>query len=564
MLGVTYETDVEATMRDGTVLRADVWRPSGRGRFPTLLMRTPYGKQGAQDTVFAHPHWWAQRGYAVVVQDTRGRGASDGVFTVLMEGDDTVDTILWAAELPYSNGRVGTYGFSYPGTLQLQGAVRQPEPLKAIAPAMAQGDPYDGWVFNNGAFALAFNASWATFMGQEMARRRGDAALELHLMKQLGALPSQYLTLPLTDIPNFDIDGVGDFFLEWLEHQRRDEYWDDREVVSQLSATRCPAFVVAGLWDVFLEGSLDVFAELDRATEQPHVNELVLGPWYHQPWGRIVGGTNYGPTADNIVSESQLRFFDQWLRDGEELDEPTVRWYVTGANRWEKTNSWPPPSDSLQMFLRSDGRANSLSGNGFLALEPPDSEPPDVFTYDPAVPVPSLGGRSCCVDGIAPMGPTDQRPVEVMNQVLVYTSPPLDDPRLVAGRIEAQIFAASSAADTDWTIKICDVHPDGRSVNVQEAIQRARFAASDRHPELVPPGQPTEFNFEVGTCAHLFEAGHAIRVEISSSNFPQWDRNLNTGNPAGTDTISDRVVATQFVLHEAGSASKITLPVLDL
>jgi uncharacterized protein len=562
MLGITYDEGLDVAMRDGTVLRADCWRPQRAGRYPVLLMRLPYGKSGAQDWTYAHPWWWASQGYAVVVQDTRGRFSSDGEFEPFVsEGDDSEDTIAWAAEQPFSDGRVGMYGFSYAGMTQLRGAVRRPEGLAAIAPAMTQAEHYEGWAYHHGAFSLAFNASWATFLAQNIGRRTHGSSLESELMTQFVSMPALYGTLPVRDIPHLGRDGPGRFFQDWLDHETRDDYWNRVDVRDDLASIDSAAFVVAGLHDIFLEGNLEVFERLSTGPRAEDAR-LVVGPWYHVPWIRSFGELDYGAEAANTVSETQLRFFDQWLRDGDPFDGPRARWFVTGANTWQTSDDWPPPSTPWVLHLRSRGRANSLSGLGFLSEEAPGAEAPDVFSYDPAVPVPSRGGRSCCEEGVAPIGPADQRPLEMMNQVLVYTTPPLDQDRLVVGRIQARLFAATSARDTDWTVKVCDVHPDGRAINVQESIQRARFAAGDETPRLIPPGEVSEFRFDVGSCSHLFRAGHAIRVEVSSSNFPQWDRNLNTGNPVGEDTISDRVVATQFVLHDSDHPSSISLPLL--
>lgn len=561
--GVAHEQEIEAQMSDGTILRADVWRPEAPGRYPVLLMRTPYGKAAAQDSTYAHPWWWARCGYAVVVQDTRGRYSSDGVFVPFEgEADDTEDTVALCAQLPFSNGRVAMYGFSYPGAVQLQGAVRRPESLTAIAPAMTQADFYEGWAYHNGAFSLAFNASWATLLAQDVARRRGDARLELDLMNQLASMPGSYGTLPLRDFPNLGEGGPGSFFQDWLGHDTRDHYWQKLDVRERLPDIDCAALVIAGLWDAFLEGNLEAYRRM-REGSRGSDTRLIVGPWYHVPWIQAFGEVDHGPNAANDVSEWQLSFFDQWLRDGDALDGSRVRAFVTGVNSWQGFADWPPQSTVWVLFLSSSARANSLSGAGMLSEEPPGAERPDVFSYDPSVPVPSLGGRSCCVEGVAPIGPADQRIAEMMNQVLVYTSPALARDRLVAGKIRAHLFAATSAADTDWTIKVCDVFPDGRSINVQESIQRARFHGGDSATTLIPPAEIREFVIDVGTCCHVFRSGHAIRVEISSSNFPQWDRNLNTGHPIGVDTISDRVIATQYVFHDSEHPARIVLPTLE-
>lgn len=563
MVEVTVDRNVATPTRDGVVLRADVWRPAGRGRHPVLLMRVPYGKESAQDATYAHPWWWASKGYVVIAQDTRGRWASDGEFVPFVtEGVDTVDAVTWAAEQPFSNGRVGMYGFSYAGLTQLHGAAQAPDALAAIAPAMAQADPYEGWTYRNGAFSLAFNVSWAALLAQDVARRHGDPPLEANMMAQFMSTPSIAGTLPLSDMPNMGADGPAPFFNEWLAHPRRDAYWTERDMTGRLNEVVAPAFVVAGLWDVFLDGSIAAYQAINSGAATDG-SRLLIGPWAHVPWTPIVAQADHGPHAINRVNETQLEFFDNQLRDGDEPGGLPVRWFITGADAWEESHRWPPEAGPWQLFLGARRRANSVQGGGYLSDEPPGPQDPDVYVYDPAVPVPSVGGRSCCVEGVAPIGPMDQRPVELMNQVLVFTSPPLEGDRLVVGNVRFHLFAATSAVDTDWTIKLCEVDPYGRSTNVQETVQRAGHYVKLDGEAPIEPGVVTEFVVDIGTCCHLFRAGYRVRVQISSSNFPQWDRNLNTGTPIGNDSMSDRVVATQFVYHDADHPSRIVLPILE-
>ena len=562
MLGVTLDADVGIPMRDQVTLSADVWRPTGDGRLPVLLMRTPYGKRVAQDYTYAHPWWWARRGYAVVVQDSRGRHASEGGFEPFATmADDTVDTVRWVHDQPFCNGRVGMYGFSYPGAAQLLGVVQDASGVDAIAPAMTQADFYEGWSYRNGAFALAFCASWATFLAADVARRGGDSDLEAALMG--ASMPELYNTLPLGRIPNLGPSEAGGFFSEWLAHPSRDEYWDRWDVGDLLPSADTAVLAVAGLWDTFIDGTIDVYRKV-RGGVRADDARLIIGPWYHMPWIRSFGQKDFGPEADNTVSELQLKFFDQWLRDADPSEGSRVRAFISGADTWEDLSDWPPETGGWTLFLGSDGRANSLGGGGYLSEISPGAEEPDVYTYDPSTPVPSLGGRSCCIEVLAPMGPMDQRPVEMMNQVLVYTSPSLPSDRLVMGEIEAVLFVATTALDTDWTIKICDVFPDGRSMNIQESIQRARYAGDPSGRTLTPPGEVAEVRFSAGTCSHLFKAGHSVRVEVSSSNFPQWDRNLNTGAPVGSGSVSDQIVALNAVLHDGDHLSRVVLPSVSL
>ena len=558
---IVQET-LEARMRDGTVLRTDVWRPAGGGKHPLLLIRLPYDKSQSEDLCYAHPAWYARRGYAVVTQDVRGRWDSEGEFTPFAhEGDDGEDTMAWLQSLPFSNGRIGMYGFSYPGHTQLQIAVRKPEGLRCMVPALTSPDLYEGWAYNNGAFALAFNASWATFLAGDLVRRR-DPDLEPTLAAMYANMNDYYWWLPLSTIPNLTPHAAGGFFSDWLAHETRDAYWKRWDVTDRLAEVQVPALMVGGLYDVFLEGTVGAYHGIRRGPRSADTR-LMIGPWFHMPWLPAFGDVDFGPDARNVVDQFQLAFFDQWLRDGDPVDGDPVRAFVSGANSWRGFEHWPPPADPWTLHLRARTRANSISGDGYLSEETPgSSEDPDTYTYDPATPVLSRGGRSCCLDFVAPMGPMDQRPVESLNGVLVYTSEPLTQPSLVAGSIRAHLFAATNQADTDWVLKVCDVDPGGRSINVQETIQRARFAGGTDRSRSIPPGQVTEFVMDVGTCAHVFQAGHRVRVQVSSSHFPHWDRNLNTGNPVGTDKLSDRKVAIQTVLHDAGHPSRVVLPVL--
>ena len=558
---ITQDT-LEAPMRDGTVLRADVWRPAGGGKHPVLLIRLPYDKTQGEDLCYAHPAWYARQGFAVVSQDVRGRWASDGEFTPFQhEAEDGEDTMAWLESLPFSNGRVGMYGFSYPGHTQLQIGVRRPPGLRCMAPAMTSADLYEGWAYNNGAFALAFNASWATFLADDVARRR-DPDLEPVLAAQYAKVTEYYWWLPLNAIPNLTSGSPAGFFADWLAHETKDAYWKSWDVTGRLSEVEVPTLMVGGLYDVFLEGTVGAYTGIRKGAAADRTR-LLIGPWYHMPWLPAFGDVDFGPEARNLVDRHQLAFFDQWLRDGDGPKGSRVRAFVSGATRWEDLADWPPPSDPWSLHLRAHSRANSISGDGFLSEEAPGaSEDPDTYSYDPAIPVLSAGGRSCCLDFVAPMGPKNQYPVECLNGVLVYTSEPLARDRLVAGSVKAHLFAATDQADTDWVVKVCDVDPSGRSINVQETIQRARFAGGTDRSRPIAPNAVSEFVMDVGTCCHLFRAGHQVRVQVTSSHFPHWDRNLNTGNQVGTERLADRKVAVQTVLHDAAHPSRVELPLL--
>jgi uncharacterized protein len=567
---LVVDRDVAAGMRDGTVLYADVYRPSSGGPFPVVLMRLPYDKAQAESNVtYHHPSWYAQQGYVVVVQDTRGRWRSEGDFYPFAhEAEDGYDTVEWAASLPHSNGRVGMYGFSYVGATQLQAALGRPPSLQTICPGHTGSQFYEGWAYNGGAFALAFNASWAAYLAMDDARRRGDDAATQHLNTAFLGAPNFYGHLPLEEYPPLVDSDFGRYFFDWMRHQSYDDYWRRWSVDEDYSRIDVPAMHVGGWYDVFISGTVKNFEGLrQQAGSEPSRAEqkLLVGPWYHLPWARLTGATDFGPEARNVVDGWQLGWFDRFLRDEDTgASDSPVTVFLMGENRWIDESSWPPEGTEFRdYYLRSGGSANSINGDGELGLEPPDREPPDMYVYDPLFPVPSSGGHSCCFPIIAPMGPADQAEVEVLNGVLVYTSARLEGDLTVIGPLGVTLYAATSSSDTDFTAKVCDVSPEGRSTNVQEGIVRARYRESLSDPSPITPEEVYEYRIDLGPTAHVFKAGHRVRVQISSSDFPQWDRNLNTGGPLGTEGAARARVATQTVLHDADHPSRVTLPVVE-
>ena len=567
---VVVERDVPARMRDDTTLYADVYRPSNGGPFPVVLMRLPYNKIQAQNNVtYHHPSWYARHGYMVVVQDTHGRGQSEGNFYPFAhEAEHGYDTVEWAASLPCSNGRVGMYGFSYVGATQLQAALRRPPSLRAICPGFTGSQYYEGWAYNGGAFALAFNASWAAYLAMDDARWQGNDAATHNLNAAFLGAPNFYGHLPLKEYPPFAGSDFGQYFFDWMEHPSYDDYWRRWSVDEDYSRIDVPALHVGGWYDVFIGGTVKNFEGLRRGAGSEAsraAQKLLVGPWYHLPWTRLTGEADFGPEARKVVDGWQLRWFDQFLRDEDTgvLDSP-VSVFLMGEDRWVEESSWPPEGTQfLDYYLRSGGSANSINGDGELGLEPPDREPPDVYVYDPLFPVPSSGGHSCCFPIIAPMGPANQAEVEVLNGVLVYTSQPLEEDLTVIGPVSVTLFAATSASDTDFTAKLCDVSSEGDSTNIQEGIVRARYRESLSDPKPVTPQEVYEYKMDLGPTAYVFKAGHRIRVQVSSSDFPQWDRNLNTGGPLGAEGAAQARVATQTVLHDADHPSRVTLPVVS-
>jgi putative CocE/NonD family hydrolase len=586
---LNVQNDVAATVRDGTILRADIYRPARGGPYPVLLMRTPYGKTAMASNAES-ARALASAGYIAVVQDVRGRFASEGEFRPYFNDvADGYDAVMWAAALAGSTGAVGLFGPSNMGVTQWLAASALPPPLKAIFPDVTSVNVFETRGYNDGAFTLADCLSWCATNAVETAdrlglqapairraaalRRQAAAAREAgdsasasadRCLAELRSLQDGWLRhLPLRELPV--LRGVAPHYYEWLAHPPPDEYWQPVQVERRFPRMDLPAFHRNGWYDCWLRGSLVAFTGLRaraRTPEARRAQRLLIGPWGHGTRPEWLGEVYLGP--DSVVERLplQIRWFDHWLKgiDTGLLEEPPVRIYVLGANTWRDEWDWPLARTRYTPFyLHSGGGANTRDGDGALTTEPPGEEPPDHFTYDPNDPVPTLGGR-VHVGGGQP-GAFDQCPVEARPDVLCYSTPPLARDLEVTGPLSVTLFAASSAPNTDWVAKLVDVQPDGRALNLQEGILRATHRIPGAAPSLIRPGEVYEYEIDLWATSNVFRAGHRIRVEISSSNFPHWDRNPNTGAPFGAD---DRLtVAHQAIFHDAARPSHILLPVIE-
>jgi putative CocE/NonD family hydrolase len=566
LLGVTVERGVECAMRDGVVLRADVYRPLGGGVHPVLLLRLPYDKTAANSNFgYAHPSWYARQGYVVVVQDTRGRYTSDGVFTPFQhEAEDGYDTIEWAAGLPGSDGRVGMYGFSYPGAAQLLAATQQPPSLVTICPGFTASQFYEGWTYRQGAFALAFAAPWAAFLALDTARRAGDADGLQQLLAALGSAHDLYWALPIDAWPPA-LERHAPYFSEWLDHPTYDAYWQRFSIDDDYRRITVPALHIGGWYDAFLPGLVKNFVELSRTSANPQ--KLVIGPWSHIDWAPVAwpGNPIKGDAGGwRAVDKWQLRWFDHHLKeDTQGGTGAPVTVYVLGDG-WRDLDAWPPSAArERRLYLHSDGNANSSHGDGRLSGGPPGTQQADVYVYDPLGVAPRSGGHSCCVPSAAPMGPACQSEAETAKTMLVYTGPVLERDLVIVGDVHATLYAASSAVDTDFAVRLCVVDETGCSRNLQEGIVRARSRESLSEPTPIVPGTVYRYEIGLGPVGVRVRAGERLRVDVSSSDFPQWDRNLNTGGQIGRQNALAAVVATQVVLHDERHPSCITVHVLE-
>jgi len=565
---VELRRDVPCAMRDGVHLATDIYQPAGDSQHPVLLLRLPYDKTQAESILYAHPAWYARHGYMVVVQDCRGRWKSEGEWYPFRdEAADGFDAIEWAASLPGSSGSVGMYGASYAGATQLLAATQRPPSLVTICPAITASQYFDGWTYNQGALALAFAASWATDLGRDTARREGDDAAVVALSKAFMGAPSWYWHLPLNTYPPL-ASSLTPYFRDWLDHPTYDDYWRRWSIDEDYARLTVPALHIAGWYDIFLSGSVKNFVGLQHdggSNAARQGQKLVIGPWMHIPWVPANGSID-ATASSTVIDHWQIAWFDQFLKGKETgvLDAP-VTVFVLNQRQWRDFDAWPPSqARPASYFLHSNGQANAAHGDGTLSLKPPANEPADIFTYHPDAPIPSLGGHSCCFSTVAPMGPAVQTPVEALNSVLVYTSAALERTIDLIGDVSLVLYAASTAVDTDWTARLCQVDPDGVSTNLQEGIVRARYRDSLSDPTPIEPDQVYAYTIPLGPVGARISAGHRLRLVVSSSDFPQWDRNLNTGGRHFDEGPTAGQAATQTILHDEEHPSCLTLSVLPV
>ena len=528
-------------MHDGVELAANVFLPPGHTRFPVILERTPYGKGEAITPNYAA---LLQHGYAIVVEDVRGRYESGGVFDPLhQEGSDGDDTLNWIARQPWSNGKIGMTGGSYRGIVQWQAALRNNPHLKAIFPVVSGDDDYrDRFYSTGGAMKLGQRLEW-------MAENLRTPSFHPDFSRFI-------LHLPLTTSDLAATGQISPMYRAVITHPAYDGFWRSISTREALARIKVPVFAVGGWYDNFAESDLDAFTALRQTSG---LNRILIGAWPHNMSYKFPG-VDLGPNSAIPVRALQIQWFDQWLmgKDTPLLSRPPVKIFVMGANRWREDSQFPPADARSQaLYLSSRAGANGLSGDGALSLRVPSRSPQDRYVYDPRNPVPTRGGAVCCNPKIFPWGPMDQRPVEQRSDVLVYTSAPLQEPLEVVGPVKAVLYVSSTARDTDFTAKLVDVSPDGEARNLTDGILRLRYRDSLSASLPLQPGQVYRVTIDAGVTANVFLPGHRIRLEISSSNFPRFDRNPNTGGSIAQET--HLLKAAQTVYHDRQHPSQLLL-----
>jgi uncharacterized protein len=584
--GITCRTEF-VPMRDGTMLATDIYLPSTPGRYPVVLQRTPYGLvlgHGCFSGISGDLAYWAEHGYVALNQDSRGTFRSQGTFEPFFEEQrDGYDAVEWAAAQPWSTGKVAMTGVSYFGATQWQAAITTPPHLVAIAPSQTATDYHDNWTYVNGVFDLWFGQSWVlNFFAPDAYRRdliaKGKspeealkAANDYRDKGKLAILAEWAKQTPLKSFDGFR--AFAPYYYEWLDHPNYDDYWARIDVETHWPDVKVPALISGGWSDIFLIGTMRSFNGMTTKAGSAVARDgsrLVMLPGGHGGTGAM---TFTGPETYDLRA-LQLKFFDHYTKDAKnDLEQqPRVRLFVQdfpdvgtkAGGYWLTTSSFPPRNATNVTFsLRSLGHANTRLGDGSLDRDKPASGPPDAFTYDPANPVLSHGGGLCCTSlgSYFGSGAQEQTPIESRKDVLVYTGGLLPSDLTVVGPVTVTLWAKSSARDTDFTVKLVDVQPDGFAYNMLDRVVRTRFRnGSKAAPSLVEPNTPAEYKLELGYTATVFKAGHRLRLDISSSKFPQLARNPNTGTDPATE--SRLQTAVQTVLHDAEHPSRVELSVV--
>jgi hypothetical protein len=558
--------------RDGVTLHADIYRPRADGKFPVILMRTPYDK--SVGWAAAPAYQVASHGYVFIIQDVRGRYTSEGEwYPFRHDSEDGYDAVEWAAALPYSNGKVGMTGGSYVGATQMLAAIAHPPHLAGICPVVTASNYHDGWTYQSGALEQWFDQNWTTQLATNTLWRL--------IAKDTNALIGAP-TLPLTHYSAFNYPALpagaeataqlAPYYLDWLAHPDYDAYWKQWSIEERFSDIQVPALHIGGWYDIFLGGTLRNYMGIKAhgGTDAARKGQrLLIQIGGHAGFGRHIGDVDFGDEAIKFPSTAVLLAWYDYLfkgvqnefsNEGAAAGKP-VHVFVMGENAYHQESDWPPPqAKPTRYFLHSGSSANSLRGDGSLSLTPPKKESSDKFTYDPANPVPTIGGSLCCDQEHYEPGPRDQRAAENRDDVLVYSTKPVAEDMEVTGPVTLELWTKSSAVDTDFTAKLVDVAPNGLALNLTDGILRMRYRDSQEKPEMMNPDQVYKIRVDLWATSNVFKKGHILRLEVSSSNFPRFDRNLNTG--AEQATSREFISATNTILHDAEHPSALVLPVM--
>ena len=548
--------------RDGVRLDAEVYRPDTDEKLPILLMRQPYGREIASTVVYAHPHWYANQGYIVVIQDVRGRGTSEGEFDLFThEVNDGLDTIDWVLTLPKHTGKVGMYGFSYQGMTQLYVASGKPKCLKAIAPAMVAYDLYTDWAYENNAFCLFASLAWAIQLAGETARIKGDEAAYLKFKAASSNLPL-HGSIPAN--PELMRELAPDsFYHQWLNNpDPNTDYWQKRSPKNLLDNVDIPMLHVGGWFDPYLRGTMNLYWAMVAQSQQPQ--HLLVAPWAHLPWGRKLGAVDYGRSAQNPIDEIQIRWFDHWLKDIDTglLDEAPISLFEMGSNSWQEFETLP--QQQVTFYLASDGLASIREDSGMLWQEETEVElsprellatnldetvvefdnSTDLLVHDPWRPVPALGGHATF-----PSGSFERSHLDCRSDVLTYTSAPLESDLHIVGTTTLEVYCTSENHSFDLCVVLSNVSPDNEVYNFTQGYIRVQAIDSNPNPISIPLQS---------TCMCI-QAGHSLRLSLSAACYPAYPINAGTGKFPHEARQIDNQIITIEVLSGGDYPSKLTI-----
>lgn len=574
---VTVERGVMVPTRDGLALATDVYRPAGVERAPVILVRTPYSRAMLE----LQGRFYARRGYAYAAQDCRGCFDSPGAWEPFVhEGADGYDAVEWLAARPWADGRVGMLGASYLALAQWLAAAERPPHLVALVPNVSPSDPFRGVPYEHGALALFGTLWWAEALeGRVGADLSGAALSRLNERRRLALLRA----LPVAALDEAALGAPNPYWRAWVAHpDPGDPYWARASFLDRLADVRLPVFHQSGWFDDNGLGTKHNYLRM-AAHGHPH-QKLTLGPWGHTDTAsRAVGDRHFGEAAEVDLQRDYLRWFDRWLKGVDNgIDrEPLVSLFVMGANRWLRGDAYPLPGTRVRkLYLASAGGANTSLGDGRLTFDPPDDADggasADRYAYDPGDPTPAWrlyeepegeAGRARTPEERRAAWQAHRRElVERRRDILVYQTEPLDEPLTFAGPLSAELYAATSARDTDWVVTLSEVRADGSIDRLTQGVLRARyrdcFADPPAPPSLLEPGAVYRYTVDCWHTAVSIPAGARLRVEVASAAFPMFSRNLGTGEHNETGTAW--VAAEQTVYHDAARPSHLLLPVVQL